>query len=271
MKPWCDLHTHTSYCDGSHSAEDMLKGAIKAGCKTYGFSGHSPLDLGEDWYMSPEGMKEYVAETRALREKYRDQIEVYTGIEYDYMSDIDVSDFDYVIGSVHQIEKGGVIFATDITAAELVRYMNELYGGDALALTRDYYEYMYTLCEKTSCDIIGHFDLIMKFNERGDIFDFTDRRYRHTALEALEYLLSKDKIFEINTGGISRGYRTKPYPDDFILRYIAEHGGRVILSSDAHSPENIMFGFDAAGEFARSCGVRELTVMQNGKFEQIGI
>ena len=128
MKPLCDLHTHTSYCDGSHSAEDMLKGAIKAGCKTYGFSGHSPLDLGQDWYMSPEGMKEYVAETRALREKYRDQIEVYTGIEYDYMSDIDVSDFDYVIGSVHQIEKDGVIFATDITAAELVRYMNELFG-----------------------------------------------------------------------------------------------------------------------------------------------
>lgn len=271
MRPLCDLHTHTSYCDGSHSAEDMLKGAIRLGCKVYGFSGHSPLDLGEDWYMSPEGMKEYIAETRALREKYLGQIEVYTGIEYDYMSDFDVSDFDYVIGSVHQIERDGVIFATDITAAELVRYMNELYGGDAIALARDYYEYMYTLCDKTSCDIIGHFDLIMKFNERGDIFDFTDRRYRNIALEALEYLLSKDKIFEINTGGISRGYRTKPYPDDFILRYIAEHGGRVILSSDAHSPENIMFGFDAAWEFAKSCGVRELTVMKNGSFEQVGI
>ena len=271
MKPLCDLHTHTSYCDGVASAEEMLKGAIKAGCQVYGFSGHSPLDLGQDWYMSPEGMRSYMADVKALREKYRDQIDVYLGIEYDYMSDFDNSEFDYVIGSVHQIEKDGVVFATDITAAELKQYMNELYGGDAFALVRDYYEYMYTLCEKTRCDIIGHFDLIMKFNERGDIFDFTDKKYKNIALEALEYLISKDKIFEINTGGISRGYRTRPYPDDFILRYIVEHGGRVMLNSDAHSPENIMFGFDKAQEFARSCGARELTVMKNGRFEQIDI
>ena len=271
MRLLCDLHTHTNYCDGSHSAEEMLLGAIKSGCEVYGFSGHSPLDLGQDWYMSMDGMREYVAQTRALAEKYRGKIEVYTGIEYDYMSDFDASEFDYVIGSVHQIEKDGVIFATDISAQELKEYMKELYGGDALALVRDYYEYMYTLCEKTNCDIIGHFDLIMKFNERGDVFDFTDKKYRNTALEALEYLLSKDRIFEVNTGGMSRGYRTKPYPDDFILRYIAEHNGRIILNSDAHSPENIMFYFDEAAEYAKSCGVRELTVMKSGSFEQIGI
>ena len=130
---------------------------------------------------------------------------------------------------------------------------------------------MYTLYERTGCDIVGHVDLITKFNDQVALFDSADKRYRSVALDAVDYLLSKDRIFEINTGAISRGYRKTPYPEDFLLRHIAERGGRVMLNSDTHSVENIMFGFAEATEFAKACGVRELTVLKNGKFEQIGI
>ncbi len=271
MIPKCDLHTHTNYCDGKNTAEEMTLGAIALGCEVLGISGHSPLHIENDWCMTTETMSSYIADVKAIREKYRDKIELYLGIECDITSDINRADFDYVIGSVHHVTKSGVMFPIDIAVSDLKEQIDALYGGDVYAFTRDYYENMYTLCERTKCDIIGHVDLLTKFNEHGEIFDSSDKRYRDAALDAVDYLLSKDRIFEINTGAISRGYRHAPYPEDFVLRYIVERGGRVMINSDSHSAENILFYFPEATEYARSCGVRELTVMKNGKFEQIGI
>lgn len=271
MIPRCDLHTHTTYCDGKNTPEEMVLGAIARGCETLGFSAHSPRDDENEWCIKFADVKPYVAEIKSLREKYKDKIELYAGFEYDILSDVDRSEFDYIIGSVHYVTKGGVTFSVDLSAASLKENIDSLYGGDVYAFARDYYENMYMLCERTDCDIVGHIDLLTKFNEQVELLNSTDRRYRSAALEAVDHLLSKDRIFEINTGAISRGYRKTPYPEDFILRHIAERGGRVMLNSDTHSVENIMFYFPEATEYARSCGVRELTVLKNGKFEQIEI
>ena len=271
MKPLCDLHTHTTYCDGKNTPEEMVLGAIALGCEALGFSAHSPRDDENDWCIKFADIKPYIAEIKSLKEKYRDKIELYVGIEYDILSEFDRSGFDYIIGSVHYVTKNGVTFPIDIAAAELQKEVDTLYSGDAYAFAKDYYENMYALCERTNCDIVGHVDLLTKFNENKELLDPSDKRYRDAALDAIDYLLSKDRIFEINTGAISRGYRTKPYPEDFIVRHIADRGGRFILSSDAHAAENIAFYFSEAMEYAKFCGVRELTVIKNGKFEQIGI
>ncbi len=271
MIPKCDLHTHSTYCDGKNTLEEMTLGAIARGCETLGFSAHSPRDDENDWCIKFADVKPYVAEIKALREKYKDKIELYAGFEYDILSDVDRSEFDYIIGSVHYVTKSGVTFPIDLALVELKAEIDKLYGGDAYAFAKDYYENMYSLCERTDCDIVGHVDLLTKFNEHGELFDSTDKRYRSVALDAVDHLLSKDRIFEINTGAISRGYRKTPYPEDFILRRIAERGGRVMLNSDTHAVENIMFYFPEATEYARACGVRELTVLRKGKFEQIGI
>ena len=52
-----DLHTHTTYCDGNDTPEDMVKEAIKKGLLTIGFSGHVYLAHGEDYCMSREYTK----------------------------------------------------------------------------------------------------------------------------------------------------------------------------------------------------------------------
>ena len=66
--------------------------------------------------------------------------------------------------------------------------------------------------EQTGADIIGHFDLVTKFNELGGYLDLSDPRYVRAWKAAVDALLSYDRPFEINTGAISRGYRTTPYP-----------------------------------------------------------
>ena len=271
MIPRCNLHSHTTYCDGKNTAEEMVRGAIAVGCETLGFSGHSPI-ADTYWTMTDEGMEEYIREIKALKEKYRDRIEILLGIEFDMRSKLDTSPFEYVIGAAHAVRTNDFCFDVDLSQEPLVENVNKYYGGDFFAYTRDYYENFYSLCDVTKCDIVAHFDLVTKTNEGSRLFDESDKRYRDAALMALDYLLEKKElIFEMNTGAISRGYRKTPYPAEFILRRMAEKGARIMLNSDTHAADTIFTCFEEATEFAKYCGVKNFTIMKNGKFEEIGI
>ena len=62
--------------------------------------------------------------------------------------------------------------------------------------------------------------------------------------KAIDKLVKYNIPFEINMGAISRGYQDKPYPMPQVLDYIKQKGGKLILSSDSHSKENIAFEYD---------------------------
>ncbi len=273
MTPRCNFHTHTSFCDGKHTAEQMLLSAIELGCTVLGFSGHSYIDekQTDDWTMTQSGQKQYIEEINRLKSLYSDKIEVLLGIEQDYFSGVPEYKFDYVIGSVHAVVKDGVRVDVDLAPEVLLRYIDKLYGGNMLALIEDYYSLVADVADKTKCDIIGHVDLITKFNEKYPFVDTASEKYRTLALDAVDSLIAKDKIFEINTGAISRGWRKTPYPDDFILKYLAEKNANVMLNSDAHSTESILCFFDQATQYAKSCGIRELCVFENKKLIKIKI
>ena len=64
----------------------MVLAAIDAGLPELGFSGHSRLEGEPDWTMSVEGTKEYRKTVLALKEKYKDKINIRLGIEQDYWS-----------------------------------------------------------------------------------------------------------------------------------------------------------------------------------------
>jgi histidinol-phosphatase (PHP family) len=120
-------------------------------------------------------------------------------------------------------------------------------------------------------DIVGHFDLVTKYNEGFKYFDIYEDRYKKLALDALDALLGHGYIFEINSGAVARGYRKTAYPADFILRRLAEKGEKIMINSDTHTTDTILFGYDTALEFARSCGVRSIVIWENGDFSEYGI
>lgn len=266
MIPKFNLHTHTVFCDGKNTAEEMVLEAIRLGCDGIGFSGHSFIEGPHDWTMREKRHKKYIEEVLRLRERYKDKLDVLLGIEYDTLSDIDISPYDYVIGSVHFTVKDGECIPVDLDAEDLKNKVNIHYGGDLYEFCSDYYRELCGVKEKTGCDIVGHFDLVTKFNEGGALFDTEDRRYRNAAFECLDVLLDKDVIFEINTGAISRGYRKLPYPEPQILRRIAEKGGRLTVTTDSHSTDSILCYYDGAVEYAKANGVRELYFPKNGSF-----
>ena len=273
MMPRCNFHTHTSFCDGKHTPEQMVCSAIELGCTALGFTGHSYIDeyQTDDWTMSKSGQLEYIEEIKRLKDIYSDKIEILLGIEQDYYSGAPEYPFDYVIGSVHAVKKDGVRIDVDLTPEALFGYVNKLYDGNILALVEDYYALVADVVEATRCDIIGHVDLITKFNEKNPFIDTYSKEYRTLALDAVDALICKDKIFEINTGAISRGWRNSPYPENFILKRLAEKNARIMLNSDCHDKDAILCGFDAALEYAKECGVRELCVFKNGKIDNIAI
>ena len=117
--------------------------------------------------------------------------------------------------------------------------------------------------------IVGHFDLLTKYNERAPLYDETSKTYRDAAFAALETLSAAGKIFEINSGAISRGWRTTPYPAPELLRHLCELGGRICVSSDAHSANAIACAFDRCEALARETGFRELWHFTGAGFEPV--
>ncbi len=236
-----DLHMHTIWSDGTNTAEEMVQEAIRKGLETVGISDHSS---GDPCGMTLKQSVEYRAEIARLKEKYAGQIRVLCGLERDYFTD-DFADYDYTIGSVHWIPMpDGHHLPVDYMAEKLRKGAEKYFGGDFYALAEAYYAMVAKVVEVTKCDIIGHFDLITKFIEQDPAFDTNHPRYVKAWQQAADELLKTGKPFEVNTGAISRGYRTTPYPAKEIRDYIREHGGKLIMSSDAHAKENIAFRFD---------------------------
>ena len=238
-----DLHMHTAYCDGTGAPEDMVLSAIDKGLETVGISGHSYTFFDTSYCMQREDIPRYIAELRYLRAKYFDKIHVLCGVEQDYYSDYPTDDFDYVIGSVHYIKAGEEYIPVDESAETLNSAKEKYFDGDIYSLCEEYFSIVADVVNKTGCDIIGHFDLITKFIEREPLFDVNHPRYIAAWRKAADELLKTGVPFEINTGAISRGYRTSPYPSEEIISYIKEHGGSFVLSSDAHSADAIAYGF----------------------------
>ena len=251
MIPKCNLHTHTLYCDGRHSVEEMVIAAIAEGCKTLGFSGHSPRPDNPWWCMAEPKLPRYIEDVKRCAAEYADKIEIVLGIEVDSHSVMDTTGFEYVIGSAHAIEKDGSYYDVDGTEDEMQETVKEQFGGDIFAYVKEYYDELCRLPEKQRFDIVGHFDLITKYNENFKYFDVNDPRYRKMALDTLDVFLEKDYIFEMNTGAISRGYRKQAYPADFILKRMVEKGAKIMLNSDCHARNAILFYFEDSSNVAQ--------------------
>ena len=263
----CNFHTHTSYCDGCDTPEELVKAALEKGFFALGFSSHSYIEMDKDFAMNAEKAGKYRREIARLKEEYKGNIELYCGVEQDYFSTEPTSPYDYVIGSVHYVLKNGEYISVD-TSAEIVKNaVDRLYGGDFDALAEDYFALVAEVAQKTNADIIGHFDLVSKFSEKNGYGQ--SPRFLAAAERSVKALVPLNKPFEINTGAVARGRRSIPYPSPEILKMIKEYGGKIIISSDCHDKEYLDFEFDSAVNFARAAGFSEVSCIINGEMKYI--
>lgn len=244
MRALCDYHVHTVYSDGENTPEETVIAAIKKGMSEIGFSDHSYTFFDESYCIKREKIAEYKSEIARLKEKYKNKIKILCGIEQDFYSTENTEGYDYAIGSVHYVKVGDNFYPVDESAERFADVAKDAFGGDYYAFAEEYFNTVAKLAARKDINIIGHFDLISKFNENDRFFDENNERYVRVWKKAADKLIAANKTFEINTGAISRGYKTEPYPAEKMRAYIKSKKGKFILSSDSHSAENLCFYFD---------------------------
>lgn len=255
MKNICSVHTHSTLCDGKDTLVEMARAAFEAGAVSFGASGHShtpmPWDAG---CVLPTDMTAYREEVLRLQEAYGGRMDVLLGIELDNCADVTAEGFDYWIGSVHHLRgPSGSWYAVDLDSETLERCLREEFQGGSRRMVERYYDEVRRMAERKPT-ILGHMDLIAKFNRDGRFFDEADPGCRSAALEALRAADPGETLLEVNTGAMSRGYRSVPYPALFLLREWRGMGGKIILTSDAHRAGDIVYGYAQAAELARAAG-----------------
>ena len=147
-----NLHTHTVFGDGKNTAEEMVLGAIAAGCQSLGFSEHSPLPDGldpEGWSMEAADIPAYRAEVLRLREMYAGRLDIFLGLEQDMDSPAPAFPTDYLIGSVHSVWAEGGYLSVDNSSEKTEQAIREFFGGDPYAYAAAYYRRVAEVAEKT--------------------------------------------------------------------------------------------------------------------------
>ena len=258
-----NLHTHTTFCDGHHTPREIAEEALFRGFSTLGFSGHGYTYFDDSYCIKDEDG--YLADVLRVKEEYRGRLEIYRGVEEDSYSPVKREKFDYIIGSSHYIRDGEKFYPVD---AGLERFMTclDLFGGDPVRLAERYYSEFCAYIEKRRPDIIGHFDLITKYDEKLDSMFRKNPEYVACSVKYAKIAAKYGSIFEVNTGAISRGLRTSVYPTTEILHALRGEGARITLSSDSHDKSTLDFAFDEAKAVLREVGFKEFYTLCNGKF-----
>ena len=263
-----NFHTHCTYCDGKDTPEDVVLAAIEKGFYAIGFTSHGNTPFDAEYCM--QDTEGYIACISALKDKYKKQIQIYLGLEEDMHAIVDRRRFDYIIGSSHYLHIDGRYLPLDSGYACFQRCLREC-ADDPLKLAQIYFEGFCDYIHKRKPDIVGHFDLITKYEECQKSLYLENRRYVELASRYIAYAAESGCVFEVNTGAMARVLRTGPYPQADLLHVLKKHNAPLILSSDCHSAEKLDFGFDQAQCLLRDIGFTELYTIDNGKFKSYKI
>lgn len=264
-----NLHIHSTYADGKDKPEDMVKEAIIRGFDSIGFSEHSYMSFSTYPYqMTVEDAENYKAEIHDLKSRYKGVIDIFCGMELEMYSLVPTNGFDYLIGSVHYLDFGGNILGFDRGLEETLEYVKNNFGGDGMSFAKKYFETVARLPERKNIDIIGHFDLITKNNEKGNFIDVSSAEYLKWGFEAIHALKGKIPFFEVNTGAISRGYRTLPYPQMEFLKEFRQMGFGVVITSDCHDKNYIDCYYKEAEELIKTAGFKTKWILTDNGFKE---
>ena len=264
---YSNLHTHSVFSDGKHTLEENVRSALEKNMLSLGFSDHSFTACDPSYCMKLEAYDAYFQQIRQLKEAYADQICLYAGLELDAYSDLPTQPLDYLIASVHYLVIDGVCHPIDHSTQQQLDCASQCFDGDMLAMASAYYDLLASHVEKVKPDLVGHFDVITKFS----LMPEEDPRYQQIAGKALERVLRTCPYVEMNTGAISRGVRKIPYPRVELLEIIRDSGAHIVLGSDCHHRDNLIYGFDDCVQTLKQLRIDHICVYNGNGYDCVEI
>jgi len=234
------------------------------------FTDHLPLPpalLAADphagsYAMPAAELADYVAEVRDLAYGV-DTPDVLLGIEADYLpahveetkAALASEEFDVVLGSVHYLDE----WAFDDPGRT-----HEYEGRDLDALWDRYFTHVCEAAETGLFDVMGHPDLMKKFNflPSGGM----EERYRWCA----ERLAAAGVAVEVNTAGLRKPC-AEIYPGSELLTELRRAGVPATIGSDAHRPAEVGAGAAEAVAALKDAGYRSVVVFRDRRPVEVGI
>lgn len=197
----------------------------------------------------------------------RDQTDLRLGLEVDFVPGredrtqnlIEHCGLDYVVGSVH--------FLGDLAVDDDTYDVWE-HARSPEAIWRRYFETLAQAAASGLFDILAHPDLVKVWGTARPLPPGDLRRYYEPAVDAIA---ESGIAVELSTAGLRKPVG-EIYPAPAFLEQCLEAGAVVALSSDAHVPEQVGFGYDQALELLRRFGVGELATFERRtrRLEPIG-
>lgn len=269
-----NLHTHSTFCDGKNTPEEMVLSAIEKGFSVLGFSGHSMYPFSSDWHIPSNDHEAYVKTIRSLAKKYEDKIKILCGFECDYFPPLSIPEKthfgelkpDYLIGAVHYVSTQDFQTTVDDSTENVKKGLEKLYHGDGKKMVQAYFQAQREMLEKGSFEIWAHPDLVRKRNGLLHFFDENESWYKEELKSTVKIAAKTDVIAEINTGAIARGAMDDVYPSAYFLSLLHEAGIPVCINSDCHNAPDLDCAFDRAVEIAKKAGYTELVYPLAGSF-----
>jgi len=277
-----NYHMHNEFCDGEGSIEDYVRAGMERGFAALGFSSHAPIPVENDWTLNEERLGLYLTELERQRKKWNGRIEIYKGLEIDYIpGSQSPEDFrwsrlglDFAIASVHctcPLERNPNYACVDSSENAIKWLLDNIYQGSFELLSEAYFARIAELVRLDGFDILAHFDVIKKRNSDGKYFSENALWYRRHVALALEALAASDKIMELNTGAICRNAMDVVYPSPWILADAAKRDIRIIINSDAHRPRDIDCYFEESIALCKDVGYNEQWALLNGAWTALSI
>lgn len=269
---FADYHVHTEFSDDSiYPVEDVIRDAVKMGMDEICITDHVDYGVKVDWdsgkeilYRNGEPLANvdypaYMEKIRALKEQYDGRIRIRTGMEFGVqMHTIPQFEelfarypFDFIILSVHQVEDKE-FWTQDFQKRRSQREYNERYYEEMLELVKNYKNY----------SVLGHMDLIKRYDEEGS---YPFEKLRPVVEEILKIVIADGKGIEINTSSHRYGL-DGTMPSEEILRLYRKLGGHIItIGSDSHKPEHLGIYIEETKRLLKDMGFEKFCTYEKMK------
>lgn len=278
IKNLTNYHSHTLYCDGHAQIETFVREAVSLGFYSYGVSPHAPLPWVTRWTMLGFELPVFIYEMDRLKQKYKGTIELYTGLEIDYIdgehnpqSDIfRNARLDYRIGSVHMLHNSkGELIDIDLHPDKFAVMLSARFGNDAEGFADNYFGKIKAMLVTGGFDIVGHIDKISHNIECCCKGITRSEQYTGHIRDVLSLVKENGYILEINTKAYTRYGVTYLGTDHF--HYIREMDIPVTVNSDSHYPELINAGREYALGRLADAGVTHVMELRSGRWTKTEI
>lgn len=271
-----NYHSHSLFCDGRADMETFVRFAISNHFSAYGFSSHAPLPFPTAWTMSWDSWDDYYATFVRLRNDYSNLIELYLGLEIDYLNkDSNPAStcyqelpLDYRIGSVHLLyNKRNELVDIDASPEKFHAIIDTEFSGELDNVVSNYYESELEMMRLGGFDILGHADKV-HFNSECYRKGFREEKwYVDLVHDFWNTVAHTNYLVEVNTKAYPSHHVF--YPDERYFPLLKSLGIPLVVNSDAHYPDLVNGGRMEALEALKRAGISEVWELHDHHWQAV--